>query len=72
MPGHFHSGLLLPLPGPSGGERIHVHGAGIQVHASSEVADPDRDPSYEPQGIQGKLSYPLLVVAPPPSDSEVR
>ena len=55
MPGHFHSGLLLPLPGPLGGEGIRVHDAGIHMHASPEVADQDRDPGY---GIQDKLSYP--------------
>jgi hypothetical protein len=65
MPGHFHSGLHLPLPGPLGGEGIHVHDAGIHMHASPEVADQDRDPGYE---IQDKLSYLLLVVVPPPSD----
>ena len=61
MTSHFHSGLLLPLPGPLGGEGIHVHDAGIRMHASPEVADQDRDPGYE---IQDKLSYPLLVVVP--------
>ena len=65
MPGHFHSGLHSPLPGPLGGEGIHVHDAGIRMHASPEVADQDRDPGYE---TQDKLSYPILVVVSPPSD----
>ena len=65
MPGHFHSGLHPPLPGPLGGEGLHVHDAGIRMHASPEVADQDRNPGYE---TKDKLSYPILVVVPPPSD----
>ena len=55
MPRHLHSGLHPPLPGPLGGEGIHMHDAGIRMHASLEVADQDRDPGYE---TQDKLSYP--------------
>ena len=63
MTGHLHSGLLRPLPGPLGGEGIQLHADRIHMHASPEVADQDRDPGYE---TQDKLSYPLLVVVPPP------
>ena len=62
MPGHLFSGLPVPLPGPLGGEGIHMHG-------NSKVADRDRDfPSYETTS-QDPKSYPHLVVDGPASDT---
>ena len=58
MPGHLVGGILLPLPGPSGGDGFD----------SREVADRDRDSTGYETYSQDLVSYPLLVVEPPPSD----
>ena len=58
MLGHSGGHIELPLPGLSGSD----------VHDGNKVADPDRDfPGHEIQP-QDLVSYPLLVVEPPPSD----
>ena len=46
MPGHFHSGLYPPLPGPLGGDGIRMHDAGIRMHVSPEGTNPDWNPGH--------------------------
>ena len=60
MTGHSGGHIEIVLPGPLGGDG----------HVSGKVTDPGRDftSRYETTLPQDTASYPLLVVAPPPSD----